>query len=394
MIGTYNYVLYTNDTAFLHKNWPAYRRAMDYIYGKVQPHPSGNNLLHVTGLRDWARWQTGGTQSSAQMLLYRTLTTAASLAVWANPNNTNNNLAQEFTSRAESLRNATLLRCYSPTHGAFRDNATSTTTIHPQDANSMAILFDLIPPSSGEAQSISNRLTQNWTPIGPSPPELPGNISPFITSLEVAAHLVAGQTARALDLIRRCWGWYLAHPNGTQSTVIEGYLVNGTWGYRFNRGYGDDFSYVSHAHGWSSGPTSALTEFVLGLRVTAPLGGEWVFAPQVVVVVVGGDGDGDGDLEEVEGGFVTGLGKFRARWVRVRGVDGGYNASLSTPAGTTGRLILPALVRGRMPSVVVDGKRRADLRWYRRSDEVGDLVAVDAVRGGEHTIRVSLEHEG
>ena len=374
MIGTYNYVLYTNDTTFLRRNWPAYRRAMNYIYAKVQPHPSGN-LLHVTGLRDWARWQTGGTQTSAQMLLYRTLITAAELAVWAD-NNTNN-LAQEFTSRAESLRNATLTRCYSSTYGAFRDNATSTstTTLHPQDANSMALLFGVVSPTSTEAQSISARLTENWTPIGPEAPELPGNVSPFISSLEVSAHLVTGRTARALELIRRCWGWYLAHPNGTQSTVVEGYLVNGTWGYRWNRGYGNDFSYVSHAHGWSSGPTSALTEFVLGLRVTAPLGGEWMFAPQF------------GDLEEVEGGFVTKLGKFWAGWVR-SGVDG-YNASVSTPAGTIGRLILPALVRGRMPSVVVDGKR-GDPRWYRRSDDAGDLVEVDAVGGGDHTIQVSL----
>jgi hypothetical protein len=305
------------------------------------------------------------------MLLYRTLVTAAELAVWAGDADASS-LAQTFESRAESLRNVTRARCYDAAFGAFRDNATIT-NLHPQDANSMAVLFGLVDPASAEAQSISARLLDNWTPIGPEAPELPGNVSPFISSLEVAAHLTAGRTARALELIRRCWGWYLSHPNGTQSTVVEGYLVNGTWGYRWNRGYGDDFSYVSHAHGWSSGPTSALTEFVLGLRVTAPLGSEWRFEPQL------------GDLTDVEGGFVTRLGKFRARWVR--GVDG-YNASLSTPAGTVGRLVLPALARGQMPSVVVDG-RREDPRWYRRS-EAGDLVEVDTVGGGNHTIQVSL----
>ena len=375
MIGTYNYLLYTNDTTFLRRNWSAYRRAMNYIYGKVQPHAAGD-LLHVTGLRDWARWQTGGTQTSAQMLLYRTLITGAKLAEWMDDDNTSNmNFTQTLTTRAVSLRNAIRTRCYDDISGAFRDNATLTTTLHPQDANSLAVLFGVVDPVETETQSISNRLVENWTPIGPEAPELPGNISPFITSLEVAAHLVTGQTARGLELIRRCWGWYLNHPNGTQSTVVEGYLVNGTWGYRWNRGYGNDFSYVSHAHGWSAGPTSALTEFVLGLRVTAPHGREWRFAPQF------------GDLEYVQGGFVTGLGKFQAWWIKGAAMDG-YTAGISTPAGTTGQLILPVLVQGQIPMVTVDGKME-NPQWHRRSG-AGDLVFVDVI-GGNHTIQVEEE---
>jgi hypothetical protein len=59
MIGTFNYLLYSNDTTFLLSNWPKYLKAMDYIYDKVLP----PGLLNVTGLRDWARWQTGGNGS-------------------------------------------------------------------------------------------------------------------------------------------------------------------------------------------------------------------------------------------------------------------------------------------------------------------------------------------
>lgn len=65
MIGTYNYVLYTNDTNFLLENWDSYLHAMNYIYGKVT-YPSG--LLNVTGTRDWARWQQGYNNSEAQMM--------------------------------------------------------------------------------------------------------------------------------------------------------------------------------------------------------------------------------------------------------------------------------------------------------------------------------------
>lgn len=65
MIGTHNYVLYTNDTAFLETNWDGYLLAMDFIYGKVT-YPSG--LLNVTGIRDWARWQQGFNNTEAQMM--------------------------------------------------------------------------------------------------------------------------------------------------------------------------------------------------------------------------------------------------------------------------------------------------------------------------------------
>ena len=138
--------------------------------------------------------------------------------------------------------------------------------LHPQDANSMLILFNVVD-TSAKAESISSNLLKNWTPIRTVTPKLPGNISPFISSFEIQAHLTTRQTARALDLIRRSWGWYINNPLGTESTVIEGYLQNGNFGYRSSRGYDYDASYVSHSHGWSSGPISALTPYVLGLSV-------------------------------------------------------------------------------------------------------------------------------
>ncbi|KAJ9631871.1 hypothetical protein H2203_000271 [Taxawa tesnikishii (nom. ined.)] len=298
MIGTYNYVLFTNDTAFLNQNWAKYLAAMEYIYGKVHQ-PSG--LLNVTGTRDWARWQQGFNNSEANMILYHTLLTGSELATWEGGNGS---LVATYTSRAANLSTAINQYCWDGSYGAFKDNATAT-TLHPQDANSMAVLFGVVPASSASnsrAQSISQKLTRNWTPIGAVAPELPENISPFISSFEIQAHFTIGQTNRALDLIRRSWGWYLHNPNGTESTVIEGYLQNATFGYRSSRGYSYDASYISHAHGWSSGPTSALTNYVLGLSVTDRAGSKWSLKPQF------------GDLTSVQGGFTTILGKFEAGW--------------------------------------------------------------------------------
>ncbi|KAF2650560.1 glycoside hydrolase family 78 protein [Lophiostoma macrostomum CBS 122681] len=333
MIGTYNYMLYTDDSSFIQQNWERYLKAMSYIYGKV----GTSGLLNQTGTRDWARWQTGFNNTEANIILYRTLQTGSELATWLNDTT---NVAETWQARAEALKSAINKYCFDTSYGAFKDNATST-TLHPQDANSMSLLFGIVNANTSTASSISTRLTDNWTPIGAVAPELPENISPFISSFEIQGHLTIDRADRALDLIRRSWGWYANHPNGTGSTVIEGYLANGTFGYRSSRGYGYDASYVSHSHGWSSGPTSALTEYIVGLSVTSPAGKTWSLRPQF------------GDLERAEAGFTTNLGKFWAKWETKE--SGEYQVGFGAPAGTSGVVSLPVLEAGKIPIVLVNG---------------------------------------
>ncbi|THY23471.1 Six-hairpin glycosidase [Aureobasidium pullulans] len=365
MIGTYNYVLYTNDTAFLSKNWDRYLHAMEFIYAKVHQ-PSG--LLNVTGIRDWARWQQGFNNSEANMILYHTLQTGADLASW---HGDTTGLADSYRSRAAKLSTAINQHCWDAPFGAFKDNATNT-SLHPQDANSMAVYFGVVPALSSlssRGQSISSRLLENWTPIGAETPELPNNISPFISSFEIQAHLTIGQTDRALDLIRRTWGWYLHNPNGTGSTVIEGYLTNGSFGYRNSRGYSYDDSYVSHAHGWSAGPTSALTNYIVGLSVTGRLGSTWTLKPQF------------GDLKHAQAGFVTSLGKFSAGW---NITNGGRSYSLwwNVPAGTTGNVTLPTLPSGKTGKVSIDGKS------FKNKSVSKTIGLTFEIGGGNHSIVV------
>jgi hypothetical protein len=361
MIGTYNYMLYTADSAFVSRNWGKYLRAMEYIYGKVD----GSGLLNQTGTRDWARWQTGFNNTEVNIILYHTLKTSASLATWMNDTA---DLSATWSSRATALQTAIVQHCFDPSYGAFRDNATLT-TLYPQDANSMALLFALVNATSETASSVSTALTKNWTPIGAETPELPGNISPFISSFEIQGHFTVGRVDRALELIRRSWGWYANHRNGTASTVIEGYRTNGTFGYRQERGYGYDPSYVSHAHGWSSGPTSALTEFVVGIRVTGPAGRTWAYKPHF------------GDLEFAEAGFVTKLGKYQAKWVKeVRG----YNVSLSTPEGTKGVVSLSVDGMGGNATLVVNGETVGTGRYV-----LEDAHLVLELPGGNYKMSVT-----
>lgn len=65
MIGTWTYVLYSNDLDFLNHNWVSYIAAMENVYSKVL---QDTGLLNVTGVRDWARFQQGWNNSEANMM--------------------------------------------------------------------------------------------------------------------------------------------------------------------------------------------------------------------------------------------------------------------------------------------------------------------------------------
>ena len=367
MIGTYNYYLYTNDTEFVLTNWAKYVRAMDYIYAKVD----NSSLLNVTGTRDWARWQQGFHNTEANMILYHTLDTACRLAAWIG----NSSLADLYHGRAASLRTAINSQTWDQNTGSYKDNDTAT-ALRPQDANSMSLLWS-VPSSkassashgtfSSKIQGIASALLKNWTPIGPETPELPYNISPFISSFELLGRFTQRDTDRALELLRTLWGWYQNNPNGTESTVIEGYLTNGSFSYRSNRGYDYDESYPSHAHGWSAGPTSGLTNYVVGLDITAPVGQNWTLAPQT------------GNLTFAEGGFVTSLGKFQAAWQVTK--TGSLSLNWNTPGGTRGLVTLPAGDVGKV-NVTSNGRTMCSSKFVAVQSPFGEQLLTVEVEGG------------
>lgn len=70
-----------------------------------------------------------------------------------------------------------------PEVGMYRDN--TSTTLTPQDANSLAVLFN-VTLNDTQKELISEGLERNWVELGPVPPELPDTISPFISGFEVS----------------------------------------------------------------------------------------------------------------------------------------------------------------------------------------------------------------
>ncbi|TFK33098.1 Six-hairpin glycosidase [Crucibulum laeve] len=361
LIGTHNYYLYSGDTVWLKQIWSNYTKAVAFLEGKVDK----TGLINITGLRDWARLGGGGYNAEGNALLYRVssqyfilivLTTSADLASYLNNTDQASAWAKNATALKTNFNNAFWLE----SAGMYRDN--QTTTLCPQDANSFAVLFNLTS-SVDQSKRISEGLLKNWNALGPVAPELPDTISPFISGFELQAHFEAGNDARALDLLRRTWGYMLYTNISVQSTLLEGFTGNGSLAYRWYRGYNNDPSYTSHSHGWSAGPTAALSTYVLGLSVSSPQGKTWIIAPHI-----------DGGLPAAEGGFETALGWFGVKWAITKAPDGSNMLSLhiDTPEGTSGLVKAPTS----MGSVLtLDGR-----------EEGVESMAVVHLSGGRHAI--------
>ncbi|KII90218.1 glycoside hydrolase family 78 protein [Plicaturopsis crispa FD-325 SS-3] len=325
LIGTHNYYLYSGDIDWLRDVWTNYTRAVAFL----DTHVDDSGLFNVTGLRDWARLGGGGHNAEGNALYYKVLTNSVDLANWLNETE----LAAGWATNASAIKAKFNETFWVPSTGLFRDN--ETTTLSPQDANSLAVLFNLTTPE--QANSVSEGLEKNWNEFGPVAPELPDTISPFISGFELQAHFASGNDARAMDLIRKHWGYILYTNISVQSTILEGLTANGSLYYRGYRGYDYDPSYTSHAHGWSTGPTSALTFYVAGLTLTEPQGRNWSVAPHL------------SGLSAAQGGFETPLGWFGVRW---KASGSHFALHVETPTGTAGTVRLPFAGK----KVTVDGK--------------------------------------
>jgi hypothetical protein len=119
--------------------------------------------------------------SSCQVLV-----TAADLATQLNQTQQ----ATAWANNATALKGRFNEAFWDESAGLYNDNLT--TTLHPQDANSLAVVFNLTD-SDDKKQRVSEGLQENWNSLGPVPPELPDTISPFISGFEVCHLLLEDQ---------------------------------------------------------------------------------------------------------------------------------------------------------------------------------------------------------
>lgn len=247
----------------------------------------------------------------------------------------------------------------------YRDNDTiadgSSAPSYPQDGNSWAIISGIANGSRAEA--VSDALKARWIrPYGAPAVEAGQTISPFTTGFELQAHYMAGHSGYAVDLMEFMWADYmLDDPRMTNSTFIEGFATDGTPLYPV---YNYD-PRVSHAHGWSSAPTSMLTFYGGGLTMTSAAGQTWKVAPAL------------GGLKSVQTSYETPLGTFATSWTND---TSGLSGAFVTPNSTMGELSIP----------LANGSKKLTLTGPSGSQEVQvmdlSIATVTHLRGGEYSI--------
>jgi hypothetical protein len=154
--------------------------------------------------------------------------------------------------------------------------------------------------------------------------------------MELYAHFAADDDVNALNMIRDEWGYMIDSPIGTASTMWEGYSNTGTL-----TAYPS--AYTSLAHGWSTGPTGALTTDVLGVSPTAPAGTAYQVVPH------------PGDLTHVEGALTVASGKqILVSYDHDTAGDFSLRVDSSTDTGSTGVIAVPTW--GSVRTVTVNGQ--------------------------------------
>jgi len=261
LVGTGKLFTYTGNVTWMASRWEGFKRGVSCSQGKI----TSKGLMSVDQKADWQRCCQGGENIAANSILFHVLTLGQSVAIAMGDNAT----ATAWATAATSLAEAINVHLWDHGKHAYKDNPTS--SLYPQDGNSLAAWFGIA--NASQASSISDYLHGNWGPYGSSSPEWNMNIGTFPGSMEVSAHAAAGNVDRALDLVRLQWGYMLNSPTSTESTFWEGYNRDGTFNFKG--------IYMSNAHGWSTGAAEMLSTQVLGLSALSPGGHRFAVRPRV-----------------------------------------------------------------------------------------------------------------
>jgi hypothetical protein len=365
LIGVTNYFLYSGDRSWVISHWPQIKKAVAFSTAKI----GARELLSVNLTNDWGRDVSGGEEISANALLFQVLQGASFLASIAG-----DSTAQSlYTATAASVRSAINLYLWDAGAGMYMDVPGS--SLYPQDGNSLAVWFE-VPDSTAKTFSISTALKGRWNQFGAATPERSKAIATFPGSMEVMAHFVAGDDATALNLIRLEWGYMLSSTKGTGSTFWEGYLQDGSFDY--------DPPYMSLAHGWATGPTPALTNYVAGVGPELSSTTPFHVIPH------------PGDLTQVSATVSLPAGTVSTSWKYSQN-GRSFLETITAPKGVSGRYGIPT--GGRPITISIDGQlvwstcsgREAVLSGMSFGDVFldGNYVYLSSV-AGSHTVTADV----
>jgi hypothetical protein len=321
MPAVYNYYLYTGDLGFIRTNWQAVVRQMQWDAQQVDE----NGLFSVNGsdADDWNLETTTGEVTYVNALYVEALKSASKLAAALGQTA----LASQWASAAVRVKDAVNRILWDQKTGVYDPSDTLRGPVV-QDANVLAILSGIA--TEQRARSILGVLQGALaTPYGPDVATANAtgyirDISPYMGSFNVQADFATGNTAPALALMRQEWGFMIDHdPGGTDWERIEPSGVPaGTSGALA--------AADSSAHAWSTGPTPALSEYVLGVAPATPGYSTWTVAPQL------------GNLRWAQGVVPAPRGPISVRWRRAAR-NHSFVLTVRAPTGTSGTVAVPLL---------------------------------------------------
>jgi hypothetical protein len=367
----YEHWLYTGDRAYLARWWPALTKATAWLESVRAQDPGGLIAFGDVGSCGHYGYSDCGHESYVNALYARNLDEMAALATaTGDPAG-----GATYAKRAGVVKQAVNDQLWDPATGAYRLSR-EIPGAYPQDANATAVLTGVASPA--QARSAMEYLhATSWSTYGaltvaPSTPN--AAITPFYEPLpsgfEVSARLAVNDAGgaeqrRAQDLMRTFWGYQLAQDPG--GTFWEKADLQGQPGIQ---------QFTSLAHGWAAGPTTSLTNQVLGVEPTGAGFSAYSVVPS------------PGSLSWAEGRVPTPHGAITASW---RATSHGFTLKSAAPAGTTGRLAVPTT--GKKVRVELDGRPVWDgsaAVGGAHTTTDGAYVYVDGVRAGQHTLNASF----
>jgi len=314
IISIWEHYLFTADRAFLETMYEGYHSLMSWIRFQLDE----RGFLYNDKTWMWT-FPREGYGSATQCVLYQALKCAALIEEHMGNCETGLDLKQ----LAAELRDRIKEVYWDEEKGIFRDvlNLEDGDVVL-SDVNCYAVVFEIVDQAMS-VRILNYLKAEMWTPYGSTTLDrkleraipaagcthfqtyLPGmtltdeqtmsfmwphnkQIWPFMNGYEVQAHLMAGQTEDALELIRRCWGTMLAQEPGTYWEMIA--AEDGTFPLRsfFEFSKGDALN--SACHGWSGWVSAIMQAYLLGVRPLQPGFKETLLAPRL-----------GGSLNEMEG---------------------------------------------------------------------------------------------
>lgn len=363
-----DYVRYSGDVGFAAAQLPAVERELDYNQSLVDP---GTGLMVTTaepgGTGSGSDWDgpydgaKAGTVTEFNVLYYRALTQAAYLADAVG----RSDMAVGYRQKASKLVAAINNYLYNPTTGVY-DISDQKRGSYAQDANAMAVLYGVAP--ADRTQSILDALKLHlWNSHG-SLPFSPDTgylqlISPYIGGFDLAARFTAGDVTSALTLTRNEWG----------PMAVPGPNYSGAFWERLNADGTNTDGGTSLAHGWSTGPTWVLTNYLLGAQPVDPGYHTWSITPH------------PDSVAWAEGQVPTPYGAMGVKWSKDKS---SFRMETQVPNQTSGMITIP-VANPAAAAISVNG-----VTVWRKGHIAGSVTGISSINSTSGGIVLTVTNGG